>query len=41
MKAINELTEKKLTLESGETLPDRYSLRNDWIEDVDALLKVS
>ena len=32
---------KERTLESGETLPDPYSLRNDWIEDVDALLEVS
>ena len=32
---------KKLTLESGETLPDPYSLKNDWIEDVDALPEVS
>ena len=32
---------KKITLESGETLPDPYSLRNDWIEDVDALPEVS
>ena len=31
---------RKLTLESGETLPDLYSLRNDWIEDVDALPEV-
>ena len=31
---------KELTLESGETLPDPYSLRNDWIEDVDALSEV-
>ena len=28
-------------MESGETLPDPYSLRNDWIEDVDALPEVS
>ena len=28
---------KTLTLESGEALPDPYSLRSDWIEDVDAL----
>ena len=32
---------KRLTLKSGETLPDPYSLRNDWIEDVDALPEVS
>ena len=32
---------KERTLESGETLPDPYSLRNDWIEDVDALPEVS
>ena len=28
-------------LESGEALPDPYSLGNDWIEDVDALPEVS
>ena len=32
---------KKITLESGETVPDPYSLRNDSIEDVDALPEVS
>ena len=32
---------KKLTLEIGETLPDPYSLRNDWIKDVDAIPEVS
>ena len=31
---------EKITLESGETLLDPYSLRNDWIEDVDALGRV-
>ena len=31
----------KLRLKSGETLPNPYSLRNDWIEDVDALSEVS
>ena len=30
---------KKLMLESSKTLPDPYSLRNDWIEDVDAPLQ--
>ena len=32
---------KERTLESGETLPDPYSLRNDWIKDADALPEVS
>ena len=31
---------KKLLLESGKTLPNPYSLRNDWIQDVDALPEV-
>ena len=31
---------EKITLESSETLLDPYSLRNDWIEDVDALGRV-
>ena len=41
MKTVSQLREKKLTLERGETLPDPYSLRNDQIEDVDALPEVS
>ena len=28
-------------LENGEALPNLYSLRNDWIEDGDALPEVS
>ena len=30
---------KKLTLESGETLPDPYSLRNDWMKILMLFLK--
>ena len=30
---------KKLMLESSKTLPHPHSLRNDWIEDVDAPLQ--
>ena len=30
---------KKLTLEIGETLPDPYSLRNDWMKILMLFLK--
>ena len=42
LKENNKLAyKKKITLESDETLPNLYSLRNDWIEDVNALPEVS
>ena len=45
IKSLNEngklAYRKKLTLESGEILPDPYSLKKDWIEDADILPEVS